>query len=53
VNEWTLEIRDCTPLVRKLYSLINSRGLARAREMLPKEKVYPLARQIARHLGML
>jgi hypothetical protein len=52
VNEWTLEIRDYTPLVRKLYSLVNSGATAKARQMLPKEKVYPLDPQIARRIGM-
>src|SRR5712691_6459646 len=43
VNDWTLEIRDFTPLVRKLYRLIQSGHATKARELLPKERVYPLA----------
>jgi hypothetical protein len=52
VEEWTLEIRDYTPLSRKLYRLINSGQAAKARELLPKERVYPLGAELARRLGM-
>jgi hypothetical protein len=52
VNGWTVNIRDYTPLVRKLYALVNSGGSAKARVLLPKEKVYPLDREIARRIGM-
>jgi hypothetical protein len=51
-EEWTVEIRDYTSLVRKLYGLINSGRAAQAKEMLPKEKVYTLPPDIARRIGM-
>ncbi|MBV9850651.1 MAG: DUF4291 domain-containing protein [Armatimonadetes bacterium] len=52
VNEWTVEIKDMTPLVRKLYGLIQSGDAARAKELLPKEKVYPMPTEIARWIGL-
>jgi hypothetical protein len=52
VEEWTLEIRDCTPLVRKLYRLINGGHASKAKELLPKERVYPLDASLAKRLGM-
>jgi hypothetical protein len=53
VDEWTVEIRDVTPLVRKLYALIQSGHADRAKELLPRERVYPLQAPIARRLGMM
>jgi hypothetical protein len=52
VDEWTLQISDYTPLVRKLYRAINSGGTAKARALLPKERVYPLDQEIARRIGL-
>lgn len=52
VNEWTVEIRDDTPLVRKIHALIQSGHTDRARDLLPKERPYPLPPDIARQLGM-
>lgn len=52
VGEWTVEIRDVTPLVRKLHGLIQSGHADRAKELLPPERVYPLPEAIARRLGM-
>jgi hypothetical protein len=52
VEEWTVEIRDLTSLVRKLYGFINSGRAAQAKDMLPKEKAYPLPSEIARRIGM-
>ena len=52
VEEWTLEIRDVTPLVHKLYKLIQSGHADRAASALPRERVYPLPPSIARRLGM-
>lgn len=53
VNQWTVEIQDYTPFVKKLYNLIDSGHLDKARELLPQEKVYPVPQEIARRLGML
>jgi hypothetical protein len=52
VNEWTVEISDCTPLVRKIYKLLQDGQEARARGFLPQERVYPLDQTISRRLGM-
>lgn len=52
VNEWAVEIRDVTPLVRKLSALIASSHAEKAHELLPRERVYPVPEGIARRLGM-
>ncbi len=52
VNEWTVEIRDVTPLVRTLDDLIRSGSADRAAARLPHERIYPLPPAIARRLGM-
>lgn len=52
VNEWTLGIEDYTPLVRKLDQLIRSGNAAKARELLPKERIYPLDAVIAKRIGI-
>jgi hypothetical protein len=52
VNEWTAEIRDCTPLVRKLRDLIANGRASQAQKPLPRERVYPVETRIARRLGM-
>lgn len=52
VEEWAVEIRDITPLVRKLSTLIQSGKSSNAQDLLPKERVYPLPAPIAHRLGM-
>lgn len=52
VNEWTLEIRDYTPLVHKIYRLLQSGQESKARGFLPKERVYELAPHLARKIGI-
>lgn len=52
VNEWTLEITDITPLVKKLAALLQSGHADKAKDLLPKERVYPVPDAIARRLGM-
>jgi hypothetical protein len=52
VNEWTAEIRDCTPLVRKLRDLIATGHANQAQRLLPRERVYPVGAVVARRLGM-
>lgn len=51
VNEWTLEIRDYTPLTRKIYSLLQAGQEAKARGFLPKERVYTLDPALAQRIG--
>lgn len=52
VDEWTLQIEDMTPLVRKLHALIQAGHADKVKAMLPRERVYPVANDIARRLGM-
>jgi hypothetical protein len=53
VNEWIIEIKDYTPLVRKIYNLTGAGQLEKAKAFLPKERLYPVENVIARRLGML
>ena len=52
VNEWTLAIEDVTPLVRKIRALLHAGEAARAKDLLPDERVYPVNEALARRLGM-
>jgi hypothetical protein len=52
VNEWTVEIHDLAPLVRKLRDLIAKGRADQAQKLLPRERVYPVEAEVARRLGM-
>jgi hypothetical protein len=52
VEEWVVEIRDYTPLVRKMDNMLRSGAADQARKLLPPERVYPVAPETARRLGM-
>jgi hypothetical protein len=52
VNEWTVAIRDCTPLVRKLRDLVANGRADQAKDLLPRERLYPVEAAVARRLGM-
>ncbi|HEY0755727.1 MAG TPA: DUF4291 domain-containing protein [Ktedonobacteraceae bacterium] len=52
VNAWTVEIQDATPLVRKIAGLLQQGQEAKAKEFLPKERVYPLNPALARRIGL-
>jgi hypothetical protein len=52
VEEWTLQIRDYTPLVRKIRGLLQSGESVKAAKLLPSERVYPVSLWLARRLGM-
>jgi len=52
VQEWVIEIRDYTPLVRKLYAMMHAGQTAKITALLPKEAVYPLDATLAKRLGM-
>ncbi|HEY7348254.1 MAG TPA: DUF4291 domain-containing protein [Ktedonobacterales bacterium] len=52
VSEWTLEIRNATPLVRKISALLKAGETSKAQDLLPKERVYPVSPAIARRLGI-
>jgi hypothetical protein len=51
VDVWTMEIKDMTPLVRKMYRLLQQGQEAKAKELLPRERVYPLTQELARCVG--
>ncbi|HEV2238558.1 MAG TPA: DUF4291 domain-containing protein [Ktedonobacterales bacterium] len=52
VDVWTREIRDCTPLVHRIYEQRQAGETTKARALLPRERAYPLDAAIARRLGM-
>ena len=52
VEEWTVAIRDVTPLVRRIHALIRAGNADKATKHLPRERVYPTPPEIARRLGM-
>jgi hypothetical protein len=52
VNEWTIEILDATPLVRKIYGLLQQGQETKAKGFLPKERVYVLNQALVRHIGI-
>lgn len=52
VNDWTLEIRDITPLAHTLRRLLDAGRADEARQRLPRERLYPVPATLARRLGM-
>jgi hypothetical protein len=52
VNEWTIEIQDATPSVRKIYGLLQQGQEAKAKSFLPKERAYPLNQTLAQQIGI-
>jgi Domain of unknown function (DUF4291) len=52
VEEWITRIEDYTPLVRKIYKLVQSGNERKAKDLLPRERVYPVAEALARKIGM-
>lgn len=52
VDEWIVEIKDLTPLVRKIAELRRKGDYDHAKKHLPPEKVYPVSEAIGRQLGM-
>jgi hypothetical protein len=51
-DEWIVEINDLIPQVRKMYSMIQAGQTSKARELLPREKIYPLDARLKKRLGM-
>lgn len=51
-NDWIVDIEDYTPLVHKIYQLKMDGRHDKAKELLPKEKVYPISDEIMKRLGM-
>jgi hypothetical protein len=50
VDEWIINIADCTPLVKKIYALLRSGQVENAKKLLPKERVYPVSDALGQHL---
>lgn len=51
-NEWISEIVDLTPLVKKLYLLRKVGKHKEAKRLLPKERPYPLEKEIEKRIGV-
>jgi hypothetical protein len=52
VNEWTVAIRDLTPLVGRLRRFREAGEWSRITALLPPERPYPVPAEIRRRLGM-
>ena len=50
MENWVTEIRDLTPMVRKIADLVKAGRRNKATALLPGERVYPLPPEIARRL---
>jgi hypothetical protein len=51
VDDWILEIRDLTPLVRRIHRLVQGGDAAKAKELLPRERGYPVSPHLARRIA--
>jgi hypothetical protein len=52
VDEWTVEIRDLSPIVTKISGLLKAGQVDKAKRLLPAEKTYSLDPAIARLIGV-
>lgn len=52
-DEWILEINDYSTLVKKIYSLCKEGKYDKAKDFLPKEKVYELPEKINKKIGIV
>jgi hypothetical protein len=52
VDQWIVKIEDYSPLVRKIYTLVQSGNERKAKDLLPKERPYPVPEPLARRIGM-
>lgn len=50
VDEWTVSIKDYTPLVRKIAGLLKDGKVTQAQKLLPLERVYPVDPAVGRRL---
>ncbi|MEZ4382083.1 MAG: DUF4291 domain-containing protein [Nannocystaceae bacterium] len=51
-SAWIVEIRDLTPLTKKIRGLVEAGQHARASKLLPREAIYPATAQAQRRLGV-
>ncbi|MFF8725281.1 DUF4291 domain-containing protein [Streptomyces sp. NPDC015171] len=49
-DEWTVAIRDVTPLAQEIRALVGGGDLASAARLLPPERPYPAADELLAHL---
>ncbi|OKJ60421.1 hypothetical protein AMK27_21715 [Streptomyces sp. CB02009] len=49
-DEWTVSVRDVTPLARRIHGLVRSGDLEAARALLPREEPYPEPAGLLDHL---
>ncbi len=45
-DEWTVAIRDVTPLAQEIHALVRDGDLDAARRLLPREQPYPAAEEL-------
>jgi len=50
VEKWITKIEDYSPLVRKIYALVQSGNERKAKDLLPKERVYPVDAALGRRI---
>ncbi|WP_026402095.1 DUF4291 domain-containing protein [Actinomadura rifamycini] len=51
VDDWILGIEDRTPLARRIHRLLQDGQAAKARNLLPSERPYPLPPNLAKNIG--
>ncbi|MCG0289687.1 DUF4291 domain-containing protein [Streptomyces sp. PSAA01] len=49
-DEWTVAVRDVTPLAREIHTLVREGDLEAAAQLLPEEPPYPTADGLLTHL---
>lgn len=52
VDEWTVEILDLTPTVRKMAELLKAGRSSEASRLLPRERVYPVPEELRKPLRL-
>lgn len=52
VNDWVVSISDVTELASQMHHHVQQGDLAAAEQLLPEEKVYPLATDIAKKIEL-
>ena len=50
VDDWVLEIEDISALVQKIRTLLKSGKQKNIKQLLPRERVYPVDMQIGKHI---
>ncbi|MFD0363637.1 DUF4291 domain-containing protein [Nocardia sp. GCM10030253] len=51
-DDWTVAIDDLTPTVRKIHRLLQDGQDHRAKDLLPRERTYPIGAELAHRLGI-